>query len=54
MKQLNDEKKKLTEEDLELVNGGVGPGTDGGTDEETDGPMGLCPTQASFEKWVKY
>ena len=46
-----DEKKKLTDEDLDLVTGGVGQETD---DETTDEPMGLCPTQASFEKWVKY
>jgi len=45
-------KKKLTERDLELVNGGVGQDNYGRTDE-TDEPMGLCPTQASFEKWVK-
>lgn len=50
MKQLNDEKKKITDEDLDLVTGGVGQETD---DETSDEPMGLCPTQASFEKWVK-
>ena len=50
MKQLNDEKIELTEEDLNLVTGGVGQETD---EEKDDEPMGLCPTQASFEKWVE-
>ena len=46
-----EEKEKLTEEDLELVNGGVGQDNDSETDETTDGPS-LIPSGASFEKWV--
>ena len=45
-----EEKDKVTEEDLEFVNGGVGQEPN---EEKKDEPMGLCPTQASFEKWVE-
>ena len=41
-----DEIRELSEDKLEKVSGGVGQETD-------DEPMGLCPTQASFEKWVE-
>lgn len=45
-----EEKNKLTDEDLDLVTGGVGE--EQGPNDETDGAS-LIPAGASFEKWVK-
>ncbi len=37
--------RELSVDELDKVSGGVGQ------EPEPDEPMGLCPAQASFEKW---